>query len=164
MKITNEKLASAFEAQVTKELQAAMIYLQLSYALDDLGLTGMRDWMREHSAEELTHAAEFANHLLDRGHLPQIQNIEVPTLSIKTALDAFNAALEHERKVSASIRELARLAAEVGEFDARPLLDRFLDEQIEEEAVVGTVVDRIKMAGEDGAGILRIDSELRHAK
>lgn len=155
----NEKLASALNNQVTAELEAALTYLQLSYILDDLSLTGMAHWMRLQHAEELEHAEAFANHLLDRDYRPQIGDIAPPKLDVNTAAEAFEASLAHEQKVSGMIRELASISDSVKDFDSRPLLDRFLDEQIEEEASVKEILDRIKLA-EDGSGLLRIDAEL----
>ena len=75
-------------------------------------------------------------------------------------LDAFEAALAHEQKVSASIRDLYRLAESEGDLDSRPLLNWFLDEQVEEEATVKEIVGRVKMINDDGPGLLRLDEEL----
>ncbi|MDK8450840.1 ferritin [Corynebacterium mastitidis] len=156
----NDKLAKAFNEQVTMEIEASLIYLQLSYVLDDMGLSGMRDWMKKQHDEELEHAERFAQHLLDRGYVPQIQDIPTPKLSVSNAKEAFEASLEHERKVSASIHNLAALQAEVQDWDSRPMIDWFLDEQIEEESTVSEILDRLELAGTDGSGILRIDAEL----
>ncbi|CCI84013.1 ferritin [Corynebacterium otitidis] len=156
----NEKLSNAINEQVTLELEAAITYLQLSYALDDLGLTGMRDWMRKQSDEELEHAAKFSQHLLDRGIRTQILDIPAPKVTINSARDAFEASLEHERKVTNAIRNLAAIQAEVEDWDSRGLIDWFLDEQIEEESTVSEILDRLDIVGNDGSGILRIDAEL----
>ncbi|KAA8719625.1 ferritin [Corynebacterium spheniscorum] len=160
----NDKLANALNDQVTAEIHASLLYLQLSYALDDLGLVGMRDWMRAQHEEELEHAEAFSQHLLDRDITPQIKAIESPQVSVKTAEDAFAAALEHERKVSAMIRNLENIREEVRDLDSRPLLDQFLAEQIEEESTVSEILDRLKIAGESGSGILHIDAELGDRK
>ncbi|MDO4909637.1 MAG: ferritin [Corynebacterium sp.] len=163
MKLT-EKLNEAFNKQVTAEFEAAMIYRQLSYVFDDMSLTGMRDWMAAHADEELGHAADFSKHMLDRDALPQIGTIEAPGLKIDTPVQAFEAALAHEQKVSAMIRELSELAAAEGDSFARPFLDRYLDEQIEEEASVSEILDRLRMVEGDGSGILRMDAELGAAE
>ena len=133
----NEKIASAFNNQVTAELEASMVYLQLSYVLDDLGLTGMRDWMKAQSKEELEHAQKFAQHLLDRDYTPQIGDIAPPKLDVTSAIQ------DAEK-----------------DYDSRALIDWFLNEQIEEEATVGEIIDRLRIAGDSGSGILRIDGEL----
>lgn len=156
----NEKLASAFNNQVTAELEASLVYLQLSYFLDDMGLVGMRDWMKNQSKEELEHAHKFSQHLLDRGYVPQVGDIAPPKLDISTAVDAFEAALSHEQKISGLIRELAALQDAVKDYDSRPLINAFLEEQVEEEATVGEILDRLRIAGDSGSGLLNIDSEL----
>ncbi|MBN9644121.1 ferritin [Corynebacterium mendelii] len=155
-----EKLAIEMNKQVTAELEAALVYLQLSYILDDMGLSGMRDWMRAQSDEEMTHAAAFSQHLLDRGYMPKIREIEAIDLDIDSALGCFEASLAHEKKVSGMIRDLTALSNDERDFDSRPLLDRFLDEQIEEEASVGEIVNRLKIAGDNGSAILLLDQEL----
>ena len=155
----SDTLASAFNKQVTAELEASLVYLQLSYILDSFGLVGMRDWMKNQSEEELTHAQLFADHMLDRDATPQIGTIEAPTLKISTAIEAFEASLAHEEKISGMIRDLAALAQDERDFDSRPLLDKFLDEQIEEESTVKEILDRLRMVADDGSGLLRMDAE-----
>lgn len=155
----NEKLAAALNNQITAELEASMVYLQLSYILDDFSLTGMRNWMQAQHKEELDHAAQFSKHLLDRDYRPQIGDIAPPKLDANSAIEAFEASLAHEQKVTAMIRELAEIADSVKDYDSRPLIDRFLEEQIEEEATVKEILDRLRIA-DTGSGILRIDAEL----
>lgn len=155
-----QELAQKINEQVTAEIEASMIYLQLSYQMDDMGLTGMSSWFAGHAKEEMEHAERFSDHLLDRDVVPQIGTINVPEMKVVQPVDAFKLALEHEKKVSEMIRNLARLADEVGDYDSRPLLNWFLDEQIEEEDTVSEIIDRLVIAGEDGSGILRIDAEL----
>lgn len=155
----NEKLAAAINNQVTAELEAAMVYLQMSYVLEDLSLNGMSSWMKKQHEEELEHAEKFAQHLLDRGYTPQIGDINPPKVDISTPVDAFEAALAHEQKVTGLIREIAVLSDSLKDFESRPFLDGFLEEQIEEESSVEEILDRLKFAGE-GLGYLFIDEEL----
>lgn len=156
----HEEVQQALNEQVTAELEAALVYLQLSYALDDLGLVGMRDWMKAQHKEELAHAELFSQHLLDREVTPQIGNISAPIVKVESAVEAFEAALTHEKMISDRIRRLADLQITHRDFDSRPLVDQFLAEQIDEEAAIDEILDRLKLAGNDGSGVLRIDSEL----
>ncbi|WP_298075528.1 ferritin [uncultured Corynebacterium sp.] len=156
----NEKFQKQLNEQVTAEHQAALVYTQLAYELDRLSFDGMSSWMQAQADEEREHAQKFAQHLLDRDARVDIETVEMPSLKISTPLDAFEASLEHERKVSALIRELVKTADEVGDIDSRNLLNFFLEEQIEEEATVSGIIDRIKLVGNDGSGLLRIDAEL----
>ena len=156
----NEKFQKQLNEQVTAEHQAALVYTQLAYELDRLSFDGMSSWMQAQADEEREHAQKFAQHLLDRDARVDIETVEMPSLKISTPLDAFEASLEHERKVSALIRDLVKTADEVGDIDSRNLLNFFLEEQIEEEATVSNIIDRNKLVGNDGSGLLRIDAEL----
>lgn len=120
----------------------------------------MRDWMENQHREELKHADKFSQHLLDRDVVPQIGNISAPIIKVENATEAFEAALTHEKMISERIRRLADLQITHRDFDSRPLVDAFLAEQIEEEAQIDEILDRLKFAGAEGSGILRIDAEL----
>lgn len=156
----NERLEAAFSDQITLELKASIVYLQLAIALEDADLPGMASWMRLQSDEERVHAAKFIEHATDRGGRPQIGTIDAPVYDGTSVLDAFEASLAHEQHVSESIRGLYRLAQETGDIDSIPLLHWFIEEQIEEEATVGEIVGRLKLIGDDGSGLLRLDGEL----
>lgn len=154
------KLAEAFNTQVTLELSAATVYRQLAVEMEMMSLSGLASWFRAQADEELTHAEKFITHMTDRNAHPQIGEQHAPVVNVKTVADAFAASLAHEQKVSESIRELYRLAQTEGDIDSIPLLHWFIDEQVEEEATVQTILDRVKLVGNDGSGILRLDSEL----
>lgn len=156
----NERFDAALAAQITLELESSIAYLQLAIALEDLDLPGMASWMRLQSDEERVHAAKFIAHATDRGSRPQIGTIPSPTYTGTTVTEAFEASLAHEQRVSESIRDLYRLAQETGDIDAIPLLHWFIEEQIEEEATVREILGRLRLIGDDGSGLLRLDSEL----
>lgn len=156
----NEKFQEVVNQQVVAEYQASLIYSQLSYEMDRLSFIGMRDWFRAQADEEREHAQKFADHLLDRDARVDLTDIEIPSLKIATPLDAFEAALAHEQKVSEMIRNIARVADETGDIDSRQLINDFLSEQIEEESTVNDIIDWIKVVGNDGSGLLRIDAKL----
>ncbi|MBG6084320.1 ferritin [Zhihengliuella flava] len=154
------KLETAFNEQVTLELEASVVYRQLAIAMDAKDLPGIAGWFRAQSDEEIVHAEKFIAHMSDRSAQAQIGDIAAPKVTANTVLEAFEASLAHEEKVSESIRGLYRLAHEVGDIDSVPLLHWFIDEQLEEEASVGEIIGRVKLIGEDGNGLLRLDAEL----
>ncbi|MFW6600089.1 ferritin [Propionibacteriaceae bacterium Y2011] len=159
MKLT-EDLEKAFNNQITLEFEASMVYRQLAIEMDTRDLPGMASWLRHQADEEIVHANKFIAHLDNRGNHPVIGNIPAPTVTADSALSVFQAAAAHEERVSEAIRDLYRTCEEAGDLDARPLLNWFLGEQIEEEATVTEIVARIAMTGNDGPGLLRLDSEL----
>lgn len=156
----NETLEAAFNDQITLEFHASLVYRQLAIELELKDLPGMSAWLRHQADEEIVHANKFIDHLADRDNHPRIGALEAPLASAGTVLEIFQAALAHERRVSESIRSLYRLAEQQGDLDARPLLNWFLEEQVEEEATVSEIVGRVQLINEDGPGLLRLDEEL----
>lgn len=154
------KLAEAFNTQLTLELTAATVYRQLAVEMDVMSLSGIAGWFRAQAAEEIVHAEKFMTHMTDRDAHPTIGEQPAPQMNVKTVADAFAVSLAHERKVSEAIRELYRLAQTEGDIDSVPLLNWFIEEQVEEEATVSEILDRLKLVGDDGSGILRLDREL----
>lgn len=159
MELTGE-LREAFNAQVTLELTAAHVYRQLSIDMDSLDLPGIAGWFKAQAEEELVHADKFIGHMLDRDAAPLLGAIDACVAHVNTVLEAFEAALAHEKKVSEAIRGLYRSAQAAGDIDAYPLLTWFVEEQLEEESTVAEIIGRIKLIGDDGNGLLRLDTEL----
>jgi len=160
MKLPKE-LQSTFDDQITLELEASTVYRQLAIEMDVQDLPGMASWLRHQADEEIVHANKFIDHVVDRDNHPKIGTQTAPKMkATMTPLDVFQAALKHEEKVSAAIRSLYRACEEAGDLDARPLLNWFLEEQIEEESTVSEIVSRIELIGNDGPGLLRLDEEL----
>lgn len=153
-------LETAFNAQITMEFEASIVYRQLAIEMEIRDLPGMASWLRHQADEEIVHANKFIDHVADRDNHPKIGDISGPTVTVGSVLDAFQAALAHEQKVSESIRNLVRQAEAAGDYDSRPLLNWFLSEQIEEESTVNEIVGRIELINDDGPGLLRLDGEL----
>lgn len=156
----NGSLEEAFNAQVTLELEASLVYRQLGIEMDMLDLPGMASWFRAQADEEVVHANKFIDHMTDRDAHPRIQSIEAVSVRAGSVLEAFQAALSHEEKVSEAIRSLYRLAQQEGDIDALPLLNWFIEEQLEEEATVSELIGKIRLIDDDGPGLLKLDEAL----
>lgn len=153
-------LETLFNDQITLEFQASMVYRQLAIEMEIRDLPGMAAWLRHQADEEVVHANKFIAHLADRDNHPSIGAISAPDVEVSSVLETFQAAYAHEQKVSESIRTLYRACEKAGDLDSRPLLNWFLEEQIEEEATVSEIVGRVELINDDGPGLLRLDEEL----
>lgn len=159
MKIS-ETLIAKFEDQITLEFASSLVYRQLAIIADAQDLSGVASWLQQQADEEISHANQFINHCVDRDALPVIGAIPAPGVEAETALDIFRVALAHEEKVSESIRDLYRAADAEADFDSRPILNRFVEEQLAEVATVSEIIGQLERVGGDGTGILRLDREL----
>jgi len=159
MKLT-PPLEEAFNAQITLEFHASLVYRQLAIEMELKDLPGMAAWLRHQADEEIVHANKFIDHVADRDNHPRIGALSAPVVEVSTPLDVFKASLAHEQKVSESIRALYRLAESEGDIDSRPLLNWFIEEQVEEEATVREIIGQIERIADDGAGLLRLDADM----
>ena len=98
--------------------------------------------------------------MLDRDAHPRLRRIDPIESTASDVLAAFEASLEQERVVSEAIRGLYRIAQEQGDIDSLPLLHWFIEEQVEEESTVSEIIGRVKLIGDDGSGLLKLDQEL----
>jgi ferritin len=159
MKLPAE-LEKAFNDQVGMELASANAYLQMAAFFSAQNLQGMSSWMRQQAAEERTHADRFLDFILDRGGVATIGAVDAPRAEFSSPVEVFETALAQEESVTEAIHSLYRLATDLGDLSSYPFLQDFISEQNEEEAMVGTILDRLRLAGDQSSALLMIDSEL----
>jgi ferritin len=153
-------LLAQFNAQIALEHAAERAYLQMAAWAEAHDYSGSATWLRSQSAEEGEHARLFMDHVLDRGGEVTLAALDAPPNEFDDLLEVFNAALEHERKVTASIGDLYAAATDARAYPSLPLLTWFLEEQVEEEASVGTIVGELSKVIEDPSAVLLLDREL----
>lgn len=159
-KMISKKMIDAINEQINKELYSAYLYLSMSAWFEEQSLEGMASWMHEQAKEEYDHAMRFFKYLTERGAQVILKAIDQPIIEFETPLNAFSMALEHEKFVTKSINELMDLAIKEKDYATKSFLYWFIDEQVEEEDSVGSIVDDLKLVGEKGHGLLMINREL----
>jgi ferritin len=156
----SDAVNAAIEAQIGNEFGASQAYLSMAGYFEAESLGGFAAWMREQSQEEIAHAMKFFDFLVDRGVAPKLPALPAPAHGFGGALEAFEAAFAHERKVTRQIHELYELALAEKDYQAQILLQWFITEQLEEEKLTGGLVDRIRMVEGSRSALLILDSEL----
>ncbi|MDR2603525.1 MAG: ferritin [Puniceicoccales bacterium] len=145
--------------QIRNEFESAYIYLGMSAAMGSMSFVGIAEWMRRQAKEEIEHGMKFYDYLVSRGVKVELLPISQASTDYKTPLNAFEVALNHERKVTGLIHKMYDLAVSLKDYESQNMLNWFIMEQIEEENQTQYFVDRLKFAGDDACAILRIDRE-----
>jgi len=156
----NEKIQDAFNKQLNMELYSGYIYLSMSAHFGSQNLGGMANWMRIQAHEELMHAMRFYNFINERGGRVILAQVDEPKTDWNSALDAFEDALKHEQLVTSLIHGLVDLAVSEKDHAANNFLQWFVEEQVEEENSVQTVVDKLRLVGDNGVALFMLDGEL----
>lgn len=156
----SKELERALNEQINAELWSAYLYLSMGMNFETAGLPGVANWFKVQFKEEQAHAEIFMNYINRRGGRVILAPIaEVPT-EWATALDAFKATLEHERKVTAMINNLYAMAEAEHDYASRDRINWFVAEQVEEEETAKNYIDKFQLIGNDGMGIYMLDQEL----
>lgn len=159
MKI-NKKVEEAINKQVNAEIYSAYLYLGMSAKCTELNLKGMANWFYVQAQEEMTHAMKFYKFVLERGGHPLLPAIEGVRTDWKAPLEMFEAAYEHEQKVTALINAIMDVAIAERDHATSSMLNWFIDEQVEEEANASEISEKLKLIGESREGLFMLDKEL----
>lgn len=153
-----EKLQKAVNDQITAELWSSNLYLQMAFHFEKEGWDGFAHWMHKQSDEERNHAIMLANYLAKRGGEAKVNMIDVVPNGWGSLKEVFANVAEHERHVSRLIDDLVDVASAEKDKATQDFLWGFVREQVEEEASVDAIVNKIERCGD--SGLIFLDSEL----
>jgi ferritin len=156
----SKKLADALNAQVNAEFWSAYLYLSMSLAAEAKGLKGVANWFQVQFKEEQDHARIFMNYLLSRDAEVKLAAIDGVRTDWDSALEMFKDTLEHEKKVTAMIHNLAAIAREDNDFASSNKLVWFIDEQVEEESNAREMIAAFDAVEGNKFGLYMLDKEL----
>ncbi len=155
-----KKMQDAINKQINQELFSGYLYLSMAAYFEAGNLKGFAHWMRKQAEEEKKHAMKFFDFVTERGGIVSLEAIEKPAHSWKGPLGVFEDALGHEKKVTGMIYGLADLAESEKDRASESMLKWFIDEQVEEEKTANEIVQKLKMVGSSGSGLVMLDKEL----
>ena len=121
----NKRIEEAINAQINAEFWSAYLYLSMSTYFEAEGKSGFANWFRVQFKEEQAHAEILMNYVQDRGGRVELRAIEAVPTTWNSALDAFEATLAHENKVTALLNNLYAIAEEEKDYATRSMLTWF---------------------------------------
>ncbi|MFW6018980.1 MAG: ferritin [Bacteroidales bacterium] len=155
-----KKMEKALNEQINKELWSAYLYLSMAAYFEDKNLPGFANWMRVQSQEEITHGMKIFDYVNNRGGRVLLKPIaEVPT-EWADARTVVEETLKHERVVTESINDLVNLAVQEKDHATNNMLQWFVAEQVEEEASVDELLNKVEMTEGKAHALMMIDKEL----
>lgn len=156
----SETIQDALNTQLNFELYSSYVYWSMAHYSDDAGLSGMAAWFKMQAMEEMQHADKIAGFINERNGRVLLKAIEGPQTEWASPLAAFENAYEHECTVSSRINAIVDLAIAEKDHATSGFLQWFVAEQVEEEASVLAIVDKLKLAGSHTGALLMIDKDL----
>ena len=154
------KIQDAFNKQLNAEYFSSYLYLSMAAYFESQNLKGMAQWMQLQAQEENMHAMKFFDFINERGGKVTLTRIEAPKTEWSSPLQVFEETCAHESKVTGLINDLVDLAISEKDHAANAFLQWFVTEQVEEEASVQEIAEKLKLVGDRGGMLFMLDREL----
>jgi ferritin len=123
-------------------------------------LKGFANWFRIQTQEEHMHGMKFFDFILQKGGKVNLTQIAAPKVEWKSISEVFAETLKHEQKITGLINKLVETAMLEKDFATNNFLQWFVTEQVEEEANVEEIIQKIEMIGDNKSGLYMLDNEL----
>ncbi|RPJ95050.1 ferritin [Rummeliibacillus sp. TYF005] len=156
----SETLHNALNDQMNFEFYSAHTYLAMAAYCTSENYDGFANFFLVQAEEERFHAMKFYNFINDLGYRATIQGFESPENNFSSVLEAFKTALLHEKEVTRRIYELSDIALDEREHATMAFLKWFIDEQVEEESTLDTIIHKFERIENDSNAIFMLDAEL----
>jgi ferritin len=144
-----KKIEDICNRQVEREAFSSNLYIAMASWAETSGFSGVAAWLYGQAEEEKLHMLKFIKYINERGGKAVIPALKKPAAEYKSVEDVFREVLKHEEFVTASINEIVALTLEEKDFNTHNFLQWFVMEQVEEEASVRTILDKVKLVGKN---------------
>ena len=136
----SERFVNALNDQIGKEFNAAHQYTALAAWYDRETFPRLAKFFYEQAEEERGHAMKMVNYLRDTASELKLGQVAAPKTDFTDHVEPIRLALEHERKVTVSISEIFEIARETNDFASESFMQWFVDEQVEEESSMDSLL------------------------
>lgn len=157
-----KKIESALNNQIKIEAESSQIYLAMASWAETEGLGGTAQFLYRHSDEERVHMLKLVQYVNERGGKALIPKLAQPDNEYKTLSNLFQTLLDHEVMVSAEINNLVEICLKEKDYTTHNFMQWYVAEQIEEEALARTIMDKLNMIGNDKGGLYLFDRDIEN--
>lgn len=155
-----EKIEKALNKQIKIEADSSQIYLAMASWAETEGLGGTAQFLYKHSDEERMHMLKLVQYVNERGGEAIIPELAKPAKEYKSLPDLFQTLLDHEIMVSEEINKLVDACLKEKDYTTHNFMQWYVAEQIEEEALARTIMDKLNMIGNDKGGLYLFDRDI----
>jgi bacterioferritin B len=149
------KFHELVQEQIFNEFTSAQQYVAIAVFFDDADLPQLAQHFYGQAIDERNHAMMLVQHLLDRNVRVEIPGVDAVRNQFDQPRDALALALDQERAVTEQVSRLAAVARDEGDYLGEQFIQWFLQEQIEEVALMTTLV---RVADRAGANLFDLEN------
>jgi len=156
----NEKMITALNEQIAFEGYASFLYLSMAGWFENQSMLGCAAFMYRQSQEEHGHMMKIFHYLIEMDAIAISPGIKQPPSAFEGVKSVFEETLQHEQNVTKSINELVELAIQEKDHSTYTFLQWYVTEQREEENLMRTILDKIRLIGNGAQSLYFIDKEI----
>jgi ferritin len=155
-----KEIESALNAQILIEAESSQIYLAMASWAETQGLGGTAQFLYKHSDEERIHMLKLVQYVNERGGKAVVPALPKPEEDYESLNNLFQTLLNHEIMVSNEINNLVEICLLQKDYTTHNFMQWYVAEQIEEEALARTIMDKLRMIGADKGGLYLFDRDI----
>jgi ferritin len=149
------KFHGLLQEQVYHEFTNAQQYIAMAVYFDGADLRQLAKHFYAQAVEERNHAMMLVQYLLDRDVRVEVPGVDGVRNAFDTPRDALALALDQERLVTEQVSRLAAVARDEGDHLGEQFVQWFLKEQVEEMALMTSLV---RVADRAGANLFDLEN------
>ena len=156
----SKNIAKQILRQVHEEFANERIYIAMEMYFRRLDLNGYADLFHDYALEEREHGYDMLAFLDDWGcdTTIRLDAKDIPN-NFTSPMNVFEVAYAQEKITTKCISDIYKNAIKEGDIISQDFLDKYLEEQREEEDKMHTRLMRLKLAGDNTSAILLLDHE-----
>lgn len=144
-----KKVEEILNQQIEKEDYSSQLYLSMASWAENKGFEGVSEWLYAQAEEERMHMLKLVKYVNDRDGVAKIPGIDTPPADFEDVFVMFDKVLAHEKYISASINEIVAVCITEKDYTTQNWIQWFVTEQIEEEASVKAIIDKLNLLGKN---------------
>lgn len=156
----SKKIEEALNKQIELECYASFLYLSMASWCDREGFEGGNKFMNRQSEEERDHMMRLFHYISEVDGHAIVPAVKQPPIDFESITSMYQQVYEHEQRVTKSINELVALCYSENDYSTLHFLQWYVEEQREEEALMRSIMDRIKLIGDGPQSLFYIDKEI----
>ncbi|MEQ9187805.1 MAG: ferritin [Cryomorphaceae bacterium] len=155
-----KRVEEALNEQIKMEGLSSNFYLAMASWAEQNGYAGVSGFLYKHSDEERFHMLKLIKYMNERDGKVVIPSFEQPRSDYNNVKELFEELYKHEAAVTLSIGEMVGICLEEKDFTTHNFLQWYVSEQLEEEALAKTIIDKIKLMGDDQSAWYHFDRDI----
>jgi ferritin len=144
-----KKVEEILNLQIEREDYSSQLYLSMASWAENNGFEGVSNWLYAQTEEERVHMLKLIKYVNDRDGIAAIPGIDTPPTDFGDVFTMFDKVLAHEQYISGTINEIVAVCISENDYTTQNWIQWFVNEQIEEEASVKAIIDKLKLLGKN---------------